>query len=760
VHVSIRPELRWAWHGPSLLVADHYGDCRPDEPLTGLYVREARHLSTLRLEINGEHPWQCDIGELSPAELVAHFEYPEHVQFSGGGSDQAGPEQQRNVRGVLFRTIDLRLRERVCLTGLAIGLEVRNCAPEPVELEIAWRVDADFADFIEAQNGSGPRQQQAEVCHRTFDHALELLYQHPALSLGTRIAWIGDARWSATRDRIAALVPLAARETRVLSLDVAALDPGNVLTPSEVESREAQLARWRATLSTYEIPSNRVVERVLSQAVDDLAAMPLLDGDSDEWLAPQAGIPLYPALFGRDAVTASWQAASLDRGEMLDHTLTALAKLQGVNTDPTRDEEPGRIVQQVRRGPVSRLGLMPFARYYGDFASPLMFVVSLAHLYVWTGDRRSLDRHWDAARRVLDWARERGDRDGDGYLEYLTTAPEGPKNQGWKDSGDGIIDHEGRIIEAPLATCELQGYWFAAQQLMAALSAARGEIGDARAYWSSAMELKDRFNRDWWLDDVGFVALALDGEKRPVRSVASNAGHCLAAGIIDEQHIPRVVGRLFAPDMFSGWGIRTLSADHVAYNPSSYHRGSVWAVENATIALGTRRYGFDERAVELTHAMYDLAELYGGRIPECVGGRARGGERGQGSAERGSGPTRPALRDLPGTYPRANSPQTWNASGMLLLMHVLLGLQPVAPLDTLIVDPVLPLWMPEVILRDLRVGGAVATVRFWRDEKGESHAELVRRRGTLHLVRQPPIESLRHGFRDRFHALLDGLVHR
>jgi glycogen debranching enzyme len=265
------------------------------------------------------------------------------------------------------------------------------------------------------------------------------------------------------------------------------------------------------------------------------------------------------------------------------------------------------------------------------------------------------------------------------------------------------------------------------------------------------MELKKRFNRDWWLDDLGFVALALDAEKRPVRSIASNAGHCLAAGIIDEEHIPSVVGRLFAPDMFSGWGIRTLSSDHPAYNPSSYHRGSVWAVENATIALGTRRYGFDERAVELTHAMFDLADLYGGRIPECVGGRPRGEARGSRLEARAW---------FPGTYPRANSPQTWNASGTLLLMHVLLGLQPVAPLDTLIVDPVLPLWMPEVILRDLRVGGAVATVRFWRDEKGESHAELVRRRGTLHLVRQPPIESLRHGFRDRFHALLDGLVHR
>ena len=254
-----------------------------------------------------------------------------------------------------------------------------------------------------------------------------------------------------------------------------------------------------------------------------------------------------------------------------------------------------------------------------------MFVISLAHLYSWTGDRESIERHWDVARRILDWARTYGDKDGDGYLEYQTRSTKGTKNQGWKDSGDAIVYDDGRPVPSPIGTCELQGYWFAAQQLMAFLSGAMGEYADAKAFWRSASDLKERFNRDWWDDEQGSVVLALDPDKRQVRAVTSNVGHCLACGIISDEHLPRVVGRLFAPDMFSGWGIRTLSSAHRAYNPLSYHLGTVWAVEQATIAFGLRRFGFDARACELAHALFDLAELYPEyRIPECIGGYPRG----------------------------------------------------------------------------------------------------------------------------------------
>ncbi len=358
----------------------------------------------------------------------------------------------------------------------------------------------------------------------------------------------------------------------------------------------------------------------------------------------------------------------------------------------------------------------------------------------------------DAARErhVEQWRRRfthvaipaNGDKDGDGYLEYRTRSSKGTKNQGWKDSGDAIVYDDGAPVPPPIATCEIQGYWFAAQQLMSVLCAVMGAAGDARAYWQSAITLKTRFNRDWWMDDVGSVALAMDPDKRLVRAMTSNIGHCIATGIVSDDHLPAAVGSLFAPDMFSGWGVRTLSSSHRAYNPVSYHCGTVWAVEQATIAFGLRRFGFDARALDLMRALFELAALYPDyRIPECIGGWSR------------------AERDTPGAYPRANTPQLWNATAFPLLVHTVLGLQPVAALQLLVVDPVLPAWMPEIVLEHLRLGDAIATLRFWRSADGKSHAAVVRKRGTLRLVHQPPIESLTAGVRDRMSALMDTVLH-
>jgi glycogen debranching enzyme len=234
----------------------------------------------------------------------------------------------------------------------------------------------------------------------------------------------------------------------------------------------------------------------------------------------------------------------------------------------------------------------------------------------------------------------------------------------------------------------------------------------------------------------------MDPSKRLVRAITSNVGHCVACGIVSDDHLPAVVGRLFAPDMFSGWGIRTLSTRHASYDPLSYHRGTVWAVEQATIVFGLRRFGFDARALELTRAQFDLALLYPEhRIPECVGGYARGDQ------------------GTPGAYPRANTPQLWNASAFPLLVHTLVGLQPIAPLETLLISPVLPSWLPEIILHDLRIGQATATLRFWRDARGHSHWEVLQKRGTLRLIQQPPPESLSATASDRFRAVFDTLLH-
>ncbi|HEY7479434.1 MAG TPA: glycogen debranching N-terminal domain-containing protein [Gemmatimonadales bacterium] len=736
---AVRPDLKCAWYGPSVLITDYRGECGADQRLSGYFFRETRFLRELRLEIEGQRPWLCAVGAGDQRMLAFSYSHPELDQHTGGGSGTGGDDVPRDRRGIPDRSLDLLIRHELGFRRLEVGLVITNRSREELTVDLSWHLGTDFADLMEALEGS-PRARPVAV--EIVDHGLRYRLQHQRLALVTEVSVSGDGLWTARPGKLSARLALPPQQPRRIRLAVTATDAGPLPDAHGEEARREAVSRWRDEVAALTAPSDGLVTRMVTQAVSDLGSFALLEGAPDEWLAPSAGFPLYPALFGRDALTTCWQAALFDRGRLLEAALTRLRRLQGTEDDPAHDEMPGRIVHSVRRGPLARTGKNPFNRYYGDFASPLMFVISLAHLYAWKGDRADLRQHWDAARRALDWARERGDRDGDGYLEYLTLAAGGPKNQGWKDSGEGVTYEDGRPVPAPIATCELQGYWFAAQQLGAVLAAVHGHLGDAKDYWLSAMDLKRRFNRDWWMADAGFPALALDPDKRQVRSIGSNAGHCLTTGIIDDDHVPPVVGRLFAPDLFSGWGIRTLASSHPAYNPIGYHLGSVWPVENATIGFGLRRYGFDARFLDLTEAMVSLAGLYErARVPECVGGYAR------------------FEFPHPGAYPQANAPQAWNQSAIPLLMHSLLGLQPVAALDLLLVDPVLPHWLPEVTLERLRIGGATVTLRFRRDRGGRSHVEVLQKRGTLHVVKQPPPESLAVGVKDRFSALLDRLLH-
>jgi glycogen debranching enzyme len=739
-HVSIQPQLLYAWHGEAVLVVNTRGECSDDQTLSGFYFREARFLRTLRVLIEDEAPWLCEAAAEDPTTLRFAYVYPELTMFGGGGSGQSTDEQSTDGHGIAHRSIDILVTHRVGAASLDTDVEITNRGRHEVSIAVTIALDADFADIAEALEGR--REQIARVSVSSSAGEACFSYDHRDLPYRTHVTVDGPGAWSASGSGLSSNLRLRRSESARLVVRVRPGDYQDSLAADGLERREEHVRQWRERLTRITTPGNPLAEDVLRSNIRDFASFPLLQGCKDEWLAMQAGMPLYPALFGRDTLTAGWQAAFVDRGDSLDASLTRLGRMQSDRDDAWHDAEPGRLPHEVRLGPLARLGRHPRDAYYGDYAGPLMFVIALAHLYSWTGEATVLKRHWDAARRALDWARERGDLDGDGYLEYRTRSPQGLDNQGWKDSGDAILYDDGTPVPRPVGTCELQGYWFAAQQLMAVLSWVMDAPNDAKAHWAAATDLKQRFNRDWWMPDEGFIGLAMDADKRLVRTIASNTGHCVASGIVSDEHLPSVVGRLFAPDMFSGWGVRTLSTSHVAYNPVSYHLGSVWAVENATIAFGLRRFGFDARGLELTRALFDLAALYPDyRIPEAVGGYARG------------------ERPFPGAYPRANAPQLWNASAVALLLHTILGLQPVAPLHLLVVDPVLPTWLPEVVLHGLRLGGATASIRFWRDTGGASHAEVLHRRGTLHVVKQPPLESLRAGVKDRFTALADRLLH-
>ncbi|MCA1650469.1 MAG: hypothetical protein LC753_09360, partial [Acidobacteria bacterium] len=475
----IRSGQLYAWKGPSLLVVNARGECGGDDQLSGYYFREARFLRTLRLEVNGRSPWPCEAALLEPHVLAFTYIYPELTEFGGGGSGQSGDEVSTDAQGIPHRALSLRAIYTLRIGGLTVSITISNHSTRQIEADVAWSVDADFADIQEAH--ADTREQQGDVERLINGGFLQFRYQHPRLNYRTVVAPTGSRAWTLSESSVRTQIQLEPQQAVVLRLRTDPSDTNGEMPFSDVDAREQHLRRWQEALTRVSVPPNRLAERILSANVRDFASFPLLEGRGDEWLTLQAGMPLYPALFGRDTLTAGWQAAYLDRGESLDASLTRLGRMQSDRVYDWRDEEPGRIPYQVRRGPLAVLDVNPYSAYYADFASPLMFVISLAHLYCWTGDKTAIQRHWDVARRILDWARTDGDKDRDGYLEYQTRSTKGTKNQGWKDSGDAIVYDDGTPVPSPIGTCELQGYWFAAQQLMAFLSGAMGEYGDAKA---------------------------------------------------------------------------------------------------------------------------------------------------------------------------------------------------------------------------------------------------------------------------------------
>ena len=732
----IRSEIHYAWRGPSVLVVDNQGRATDEHTLSGYFFRETRFLRTLRLELDGESPSPASVAEAEPNRLEFSAIYPPVEARGGGGTGSGGSGR---THGLLYRTLDVRLSYVLHPASLEVILQIGNRWNEPAEFDLAWVLSADYAGLSEAQ--AGKRQQEAPVETTAEADGVRFRYTHEDLPFKTHVSVSGSGQWGYADGRLAARVRLERQEIAEVRLTVRPIDSENPMSPEDEQVREEHERAWQENVTRLFAQGETPLVDLANRAVRDLGSLALLDGEEDEWLTPTAGMPMYPATFGRDALTTGWQSALFDRGDQVRATLAKLRRLQGTTFDEWRDEQPGRIVQQARTEPLARLGKNPFTRYYGDYAAPLMFVIGLGQLYAWSGEKKDVEANWDAVRRILEWAREHGDMDGDGYLEYKTRSPKGPKHQGWKDSDNAMTYADGSQVDTPIAPCEIQGYYYAALQFMAVLSVVMGQKQDTLDLWKQAQGLKERFNRDFWDAEGGFVVLGLDPDKRPIQSLTSNAGQCITTGIVADENLPRLVRRMFQPDLYSGWGLRTLSTGNPSYNPISYHLGSVWAVENGTILFGLRRFGFDDRALELARSLYDLARVWpAGRIPECVGGYAQG--------------------DFvhPGAYPRANTPQAWNQSMYAILVQTLLGMRPVAALQMLAVDPVLPPWLPEITLKGLRVGGAKVTLRFWRGGDGDSNYEVLEQEGTLRIVKQPPLDSLSVGVWDRLGALAEGVL--
>jgi glycogen debranching enzyme len=404
------------------------------------------------------------------------------------------------------------------------------------------------------------------------------------------------------------------------------------------------------------------------------------------------------------------------RPDLAVAALRFLAHYQGRKVDDFTDEEPGRILHELRRGELAALGIIPHRPYYGSIDATPLFIILLAETVRWTGDTGLAAELFENATRAVEWIEKYGDKDGDGYVEYLTRSPRGIKHQGWKDSEAPILDEDGRPVEPPIALAEVQAYVYAAYQAYADLLDWLGRPGAAE-FRARAAELSRRFNRDFWVEDGGFFAVALDASKRPVRTLASNAGHCLWAGIVDRDRALTLAERLLQEDMLSGWGLRTLSSRVPGFNPMSYHNGSVWPHDNSLIAAGLKRYGLSEQANLVISQVFDAAQTFRYlRLPELFCGFTR--DRRYYSA--------------PAEYPLSSSPQAWAAGTALSFCQTILGIRPDGVRDRLDLNPTLPPWLNEVMVRRLRVGRAELDLRF-RRTNGRTTTEVLGIRGTIDI---------------------------
>lgn len=729
----------------------------------GLVVRETRLVSRYRYLIDGDPPAAVALSNVGQHTWLGYYiaappGVPPPPRDQGSGQMDATSEQ----------TLELRL-SRYVGDGVHEDVDLTNYSRAATRFTLALEVDADFADLDETQ---GERRQRGRlerawretgegVWELSFDYEAEHSYDHQG-NKGTASIRRGltlrveraDSPPSYEEGRLSFRVELAPRAAWHACLDLIPFIDGETLTPlygcRSFEGAHNEHDRRRkiflAESTRVEAPGDgtlsHVVTGALRQAQRDLASLRLYRADLGEraWTMA-AGLPIYLAFFGRDMLTAAWQAALLST-DMMKGTLPALARLQGAEVNDWRDEQPGRMLHEAHDGPLKALSFDPRGRYYGSVTTSGFYPVAVSELWHWTGDKELIRPLLAPALKALKWLDEYGDIDGDGFYEYRTRSEQGVRHQAWKDSPDAVVYEDGRDVEPPIATCEEQGFAYLAKLHMSEVLWWFDEKEEAKRLFREAGELKRRFNDAFWMETEGFFALGLDAEKRQIKSITSNPGHCLATAIVDDALVPRTALRFIADDLFSGWGVRTLSSGHPAFNPYSYHRGSVWPVEQGTFSLAFMRYGY-HRVVELiARAQFEAAALFDFyRLPEVFSGHQRDEDH-----------------PFPALYPKANSPQAWSASAVFTHLQAMLGLYPYAPLNLLLLDPHLPEWLPGITLRGLRVGDATVSIRFYRKEGGAGDYEVLDKRGPLHVVRQPSPWSMTASFAERLKDLLTSLL--
>ena len=651
--------------GNTFVVSDSRGDIEGSlTDTTGLFSFDTRFLSKWVLTVNGQR-----LTPLSTDDL----QYFETRFFLVPGTGTVYVDSKLSV-----------IRRRAVGNGFREELQILNHDEKPVDLTIRIDADSDFADLFEVKDAL---KKKGTYSARVTDGRLVLGYQRETFTRATDISATAPARvdkkgltfktriepqgeWSTNLDVVTAAMGSEERRERP-----------TFARPRGRQSMETNLKRWLDRAPTLECDWDSLRETYRRSLVD-LAALRFSPPVMGYRSLPAAGLPWFMTMFGRDSILTSLQALPFTP-ELAATTLRALADWQGTRVDDFRDEDPGRILHEMRYGELTAFEERPHSPYYGSADATPLFVVLLDEYERWSGDRRLVHELEYEARAALNWIDEYADLMGNGYISYQRRNKKtGLENQCWKDSWDSISYRDGRLAGFPRATCELQGYAYDAKMRAARL---------AREVWKDpefasqlekqAAELKRRFNRDFWIADREYFALALDSDGKQVDALSSNIGHLLWSGIVEKPKAKAIARHLLGPRLFSGWGVRTLGTGEGRYNPIGYHVGTVWPFDNSFIAWGLRRYGFKEEAARIAAGILEAADFFDGRLPEAFGGYER------------------TLTRYPVQYPTACSPQAWSTGAPLLLLRTMLGLEPVG--DLLVVDPALPVGIGHVALLDI-----------------------------------------------------------
>ena len=673
-----------------------------DRRAQGFFVRDTRLIS--HYEISVDRQLLTPLTSSNITHRVARYEF-------------TNPELLTTTGIVPANKILISVRRDI-LGGMHEDIDLVNHHQARVELQLMLDIRSDFVDLSRIKAKRLITQGRMETIWE--NDALTNTYRNGSFTRGIRIHPEGASsppRYS--NGRLVFDIALDPGCTWHTCIDFIALVDGEELVPKhldaaiEVTPAGEEMANY-LELATQLHSSNRQVEQTYQQALTDLAALRIpVDGGNTVWI-PAAGIPWFVAVFGRDPLIASLQTMSV-APNLAQGTLRKLAQLQATETNDWQDAQPGKILHELRLGELAQLHQIPAAPYYGSIDTTLLWIITLAETYRWTGDRGLLDDCDAPLTRALNWIDESGDFDGDGFVEYCSRSKDGIQNQGWKDSGDAIRAIDGTIVNAPIALCETQGQVYDAWRRAADLYDIRGQPERAQVLRQKADALSERFNTRFWMEDEGFYCLGLDGNKQQIRSIASNAGQLLWSGIVPPDRAKRLVQRLFQPDLWCGWGIRTLSAKHPAYDPIGYHTGSVWAHDNSFIAAGLKRYGYHAETNRIAEGIFAAASMFqSNQMPELFGGIERLPE------------------NFPVPYVDANIPQAWAAGAMPWLISSMLGLEADAPNRRLQIQPVLPDWLPDLHLTHLNVGDATVDLRFW-SEGERTRWEITHLKGKLDI---------------------------